>query len=227
MIYNDLVVPGKLVIRADPYITPSEDDVQLRLTYEGLLLGASRENPRAKHKHEIRKRFHKQLKRFWEVHPLLRSWAVKTHSTNEADHYKATAGFLAEQFARNGYNFVPLVLEAASLSCSISILMLRPDLPGSIIRSGDLDNRLKTLFDALRIPVSLEELGGYTTPDDSEVPFFCLLEDDKLITHASMETDTLLEPTGDKPNDNDCRLIIKVDLKPSHGLLDGLTQIYS
>jgi hypothetical protein len=35
-------------------------------------------------------------------------------------------------------------------------------------------------------------------PGDGEDPFFCLLEDDKQVSHISVETDTLLYPrTGD------------------------------
>lgn len=92
--------------------------------------------------------------------------------------------------------------------------MLRPDSPGQIINSGDLDNRLKTVFDALRIPQSKDELGGYDIPDKDEAPMFCLLEDDKLINHVSMETDTLLEPVSSPATENDVRLVIKADIQP-------------
>ena len=80
--------------------------------------------------------------------------------------------------------------------------------------SGDIDNRLKTIFDALRMPVSKEELGGYETPEADETPFYCLLTDDKLISRVSVETDTLLQPTSPQAGDNDARLIIAVKVKP-------------
>lgn len=122
--------------------------------------------------------------------------------------------YLSDKFNKYGYNFVPLVSEFFVLNCSISILLLRPDSPGKIIKSGDLDNRLKTVFDALRMPQSREELGGFEHPSDDESPMYCLLEDDRLVTHVSVETDTLLEPVSDAPNDNDTRLVIKVDISP-------------
>jgi hypothetical protein len=84
-----------------------------------------------------------------------------------------------------------LVIEELSLSCRLDILFLRSDRAGSLIKSGDIDNRLKTLFDALRMPESKAELGGYEKPIDDEDPFFVLLQDDKLITHISVETDVL------------------------------------
>jgi hypothetical protein len=54
----------------------------------------------------------------------------------------------------------------------------------------------------------------FTTPDPGEDPFFCLLEDDSLVTKASVETDTLLEPVTGDPND--VRLVIRVNLRPLH-----------
>jgi 1,2-phenylacetyl-CoA epoxidase catalytic subunit len=38
-----------------------------RLTYEGILLGASRQDTRARHKHEIRRKFHPQLRQLWQA----------------------------------------------------------------------------------------------------------------------------------------------------------------
>jgi hypothetical protein len=73
---------------------------------------------------------------------------------------------LAKQYERLGYNFVPLVTEQIRLFCGISVLFLRPSMPGDVMLSGDLDNRLKTLFDALRMPSCKEELRGYDEPTE-------------------------------------------------------------
>lgn len=195
--------------------------MEFRLTYEGPLLGASRNNTRAGHKHEIRRAFHHQLRRLWEVTPALRlkkaveplSGRVRSVDNVPFDewHY---ANWLGQQFARNGYNFVPLVTEELGLLCGISILFLRPDPPGMLVQSGDIDNRIKTLFDALRMPRSKEELGGYTAPSDGENPFFCLLEDDKLITRVLVETDTLLAQLSAAPSAHDARLVLTINIRP-------------
>jgi hypothetical protein len=121
--------------------------------------------------------------------------------------------YLANNFQRCGYRFVPLVRGDLSLITSIHILFLRPDVPGSLIRSGDIDNRLLTIFDALKMPESKDDLAG-ATPAPDEDPFFVLLQDDKLITNLSVETDMLLEPTGAEWDDNDSRLIITVKIRP-------------
>ena len=53
--------PERVVLKHDPDCE-TDDAMEFRLTYEGTLLGASKNNTRAKHKHEIRKIFHKQLR---------------------------------------------------------------------------------------------------------------------------------------------------------------------
>jgi hypothetical protein len=92
---------------------------------------------------------------------------------------------------------------------------LRRDAPGSAIEAGDIDNRIKTVIDGLRKPKSKEELRNNETPKPNEDPFFCLLQDDKLISHFAVETDTLLDEII--PGDEDkrkARLIITVEIRP-------------
>jgi len=114
-----------------------------------------------------------------------------------------------------GCNFVPLVTEDLELLCSIEILFLRFGDPGGVInRVRDLDNRLKTLFDSLTMPRSADRLGSFTTPDKDEDPFFCLLEDDSVITKVSVECDALLQPVSSPPNENDARVVITVKSRP-------------
>jgi hypothetical protein len=192
--------------------------MQFRLTYEGPLYGSSRTNHgRADHKHEIRKVFHKQLKRLWEITPMLANRVGHIEGVQ-----KPQSEVLATHFTRNGYRFVPLVVEPLALLCRLDILFLRPDPPGSLVKSGDIDNRLKTLFDALRMPEHLGELGGHTVPGEGEDPFYCLLQDDKLITYISVETDLLLEPIGAEPSIMDARLIINVTVRPASIIIANL-----
>jgi hypothetical protein len=54
------------IIRSDPDYPAEDATMRFHLTYEGLLYGSSTKSPRAKHKQEIRKVFHRQLKRLWE-----------------------------------------------------------------------------------------------------------------------------------------------------------------
>jgi hypothetical protein len=191
--------------------------MEFRLTYEGPLYAASNSgSKRAKHKHEIRRVFHKQLQKFWADHPFLRQAIVvdPQYGARDPTTRKLLKDELADKYERCGYSFVPLVTPDLSVSCRVDILCLRPERPGQILQSGDLDNRIKTLFDSLRLPENKEELGGYTVLQEDEKPFFCLLSDDRLINHVSLETDLLLSPTSDDADRNDVRLIIRVELRP-------------
>jgi hypothetical protein len=104
----------------------------------------------------------------------------------------------------------------------LEILFLRPDRPGGLVWAGDIDNRLKTLLDALRIPEATENYSK-RTPSAGEVPFFCLLEDDKLITKVSVETDRLLEAVnGQLIDPHDARILVNVTLRPYELFLGNL-----
>jgi hypothetical protein len=188
----------------DPEFDPEKCHMKFRMTYDGCL----QSDGTAQHKHALRREFHPQLKRLWEVDPNLKAFA---------DNGIPRLNMLADQYTRLGYRFVPLATSGMSLIAAIDILFLRPGEPGSVIPSGDIDNRLKTLFDALRMPDSKDELGGYLTPTADEDPFFVLLQNDKLISHIAVETDVLLQPTQSAKGDflpNHARLIITVTLRP-------------
>lgn len=90
-----------VVLRSDPDASFDENDMQFRLTYAGSLLGASRTSTRADHKQEIRKAFHKQLRKLWSV----------AHWLNGEEEIPSRS----ERFTRNGYHFVPLITEDLAL----------------------------------------------------------------------------------------------------------------
>lgn len=129
---------------------------------------------------------------------------------------------LPDRFRCGAFKLLPLVTEDLHLVCELDVLMLRPDAPGSLVKSGDIDGRLKTLFDALQIPgVDANQLGN-ATPSEDEEPFYCLLENDKLISQLKIQTDLLLEKVSEPAdprqpliNVNDVRLVITVRLRPA------------
>jgi hypothetical protein len=211
--------------------------MRFRLTYSGPLRPNQRDplgtqpDKLAEHKQDIRKVFHCQLKRLWETNKFLREHKLNPHSpvfkVSPAQSYFGIwakdsqkeipmVEAVALNYQQFGYRFVPLVREDVSLLCSLNILFLRRDIPGSVINVGDLDNRIKTLVDTLRRPMSIQELRGNEQPAAGEDPFFCLLEDDKLVTHLTIETDTLLDPPrGTAEDGREVKLVITVELKPN------------
>ncbi len=226
MITTPRAVASRFYLAFDPEYKPENCQMKFRLTYEGRLEA----NGSAQHKHEIRQALHPQLRHLWATDPNLQKWIfiVPPESKLPRAELPNTAkkiDILAQDFERCGYHFVPLATSQSSLIAAIDILFLRPDQPGGIIQSGDIDNRLKTLFDGLKMPASKEELGPYTTPRDDEEPFYVLLEDDRLLSHVSIETDVLLQPTPSANGIflvNDCRLIITVTLRPYHVNMQNL-----
>jgi hypothetical protein len=91
----------------------------------------------------------------------------------------------------------------------LQVFFLRPEAPGNLItQGGDIDNRLKTLFDALRMPRVVAELPTNDTPREGEDPFFCLLEDDALITEIDVKTDMLLDAAAKKSS---AELLIRIE----------------
>lgn len=199
---------GPIVLRNDPYNPVPEGALEFRLIYDGPLLGASRNDTRSTHKHDVRKALHSQLFDLWSKNNSLNSWEL----TNKQNVRGRACVVLADNFILNGIRFVPLSWDGLGLGCKLDILMLRPDQPGqTLMKSGDIDNRLKTLFDAMRIP----KVGECCPIEDTPDPCFCLLEDDSLVNHLSVTTDMLLGAT----DVNDVRLIITVTLWPIRSML--------
>ncbi len=129
-------LPERRILLADPDIDPEASVMQFRLTYAGPLLAVSGGNNRVNHKHEIRRAFHTQLRRYWEHHPFLREWrGHKKGSTFRYEDRGLMRDELADRFSRCGYRFTPLVIREWELSCSISVLFLRPGWPGEV-RAG-------------------------------------------------------------------------------------------
>jgi len=114
---------------------------------------------------------------------------------------------------------MPLINRPRRCECSVDVAILRREEPGAIIGSGgDLDNRLKTLFDALRIPQQPSELPDNCGTDD----LFCLLEDDSLITRVSVSADRLLEPPANGHEDTNVDLWIRVGVQSRLPMSGGL-----
>src|SRR5580700_10766268 len=157
--------------------------MEFRLVYQGPL-HADRgtdeaRQARRKHKHAIRRRFHEQLTELWNRDTRL-VVLKQNRLAHEPESYLEYAGKMHEAA---GIQWVPIVSDGVGAACSLDILFLRHEPKGGIIQSGDLDNRIKTLFDALRIPDKSEIPDEVSlSPENEPKPFFCLLSNDKLIT---------------------------------------------
>jgi hypothetical protein len=202
--------------------------MSFRLIYEGELLSSNSGDKKAvrKNKHAIRRQLHPQLKRLWEIEKELRWMARspvpgKAYGTDNPIAPDEGLQYLAKRHEIGGYGFIPLVgatldpNREPEIICSLDILFLRREPPGAIIQGGDIDNRIKTLFDGLQLPDSKEHVTEPPAPDES--PMYCLLKNDRLISEVRVSTDLLLRPPkGSGQHDvNDVVLIIEVEIKKS------------
>jgi hypothetical protein len=79
---------------------------------------------------------------------------------------------------------------------------------------GDIDNRVKTAIDALKMPAQQNQVPH--GPQKGEDPFFVLMDDDRTVTHLEVETDRLLLPREEWESDETrARLVISVEVRPT------------
>ena len=178
------------------------DEVNFRLTYDGPLKAASQSENRRVEKHAMRCVFSRQLREFC----LLRGEIFEKEYTNLSDdeHRKLV-------YRRGDFKCIALVRERLHLVCDLDILFLRRDRPGNLVcGGGDIDNRIKVLFDALRLPQDDNEVRNLPALNEFLV---CLTEDDSLITGFRVTSDRLLEPASSEREENNVRLIINVEVK--------------
>lgn len=203
------------IYRNDPPDYVREKLMEFHLVYSGdLLRSAGNSNRRTWEKHSIRRNLHTQLKTLWETHPALKYYGKKTVEIDENEvHLQPPKPFLehlAHRHEKSGMGFIPLMTEANGLVCALDVLLLRPEGPGSIMDSaGDIDNRIKTLIDALRVPSDETEIRRKVCDDPDPNPMYCLLQDDKLITSLRVKTDRLLFPEG--KGEHEAMLIIRIE----------------
>lgn len=228
---------GSLAARA-AQVFGSEMDFTLR--YFG---GLPAHKKCAPEKNAIRTKLHYQLRNLCEAQPLL-SGVLDSHiktarlvgRTMNVDHLRKSqrpgdapvlGPNLFFKVVIGKYHFIPLVTRPHELTCELEIRWGRRERAGSLVHDGgDLDNRLKNLLDALRMPHNDDEIKGLQKSfgDESMV---CLLEDDSLITKISIETYRIWEPMGllalaDGRKETDVQIDLHVTVKSSHPMWANL-----
>lgn len=183
--------------------------MEFRLIYEGILPG---QGARSEHKWAIRRALHPQLQRLWEQEPLRAAAAAWLA-------WPAPATGTSVVFERGPVLLAPLVTSRLNLHAEVDILLFRRQARGALISNeGDLDNRLKTLVDGLRAPRVAQEARLAAIGDEVPSPFYCLLEDDSLITRIGLESEQLLLPGSP----DEVFVVITVKVKKTVGTYDNL-----
>ncbi len=198
--------------------------MRFRLTYDGILHASGKGSSRLQEKWDIRNAIHPQLVELWAVDPTMTHareaatvprysgyfWTERTHLDEKPPPREYDPKKYKDLFAPvvvGGHEFMPLIRDSVGLACSLDIVFMRKGAIGSLVsQDGDLDNRIKTLFDGLRMPLP-SEMGNH---HPGEEPFHCLLQDDALITGFKVDTDRLLtKPVG---NILEVRFVIAVSI---------------
>jgi len=206
--------------------------MRFKLIYEGGLrprqsdATSSRPDPLADHVQSIRRTIHPQLKELWKTNAFLSTcktdldwakdknfWSVIGSWEDGPSNTTFLSEAVAEKHSSFGYKFVPLVRTDWKLECELDIVLLRRE-HFTAVKDGDLDNRVKTLIDGLRMPKFKNELGNTTVPGKDEDPFFVLLEDDTLITNLKVNVDQLLLPKHPEKPRKDVYVLIDVTIRP-------------
>jgi hypothetical protein len=186
--------------------------MEFTLIYEGPL----RSNGNREHKHEIREYLKPQLGLLWTLDPLSSIYqdaiGIKLHASSEE--CEEWPGFSMPdcRIERGGTHFLPVVSTALGLNAEIDITWFRREEPGRVLQTGDIDNRLKTLFDGLQIPPHVNQFPESGICGTAESPFFCLLEDDALISKLTVNTNRQLRHV----NSDEVLLIIQVKTRTNN-----------
>lgn len=195
--------------------------MKLALTYRGEL----RAKGSPQRKWDIRKQIAPQLAEFWRLSPSLghllemRYLPNGGYSKKTERHHSSPSKIvttpneyefidLCAPIGKGSRTFLPLVRDSLAVQCGLKILFMRQEEPGRIYQGGDMDNRLKTLLDALSVP-TLEQV----IQDDEPDPVHCLLEDDRLVTRLDVDTQRLLSAPG--ASKHEVNLVIEVDIRVS------------
>jgi len=195
--------------------------MKFKLIYYGeLLINPKR---RTHHLHDIRSVLSPQLKRLTEISPY----------TEIRDKLNARGKGMREV---GGVKFFPIITPELDLLAEIDVQIMHPEILDT--PHADIDNRMKTLLDALKRPQNENEVAEATADavrGKKDNIIYTLLDDDHLVTRLTINTSHLLaEPCGGLLRakkkksgafDHRLLLIISVNIRASRGTIDNLCVI--
>ena len=159
--------------------------MQLFLQYSGLLKSGNAKKASG-HKHNVRLEFHPQLKN------LLQS----SYFSNWERYI--SSGTVPTSIVGN-ISFVPVISQKLHAHASLEITIVRAG-ASSVIT--DIDNRLKTLFDALTVPQELPR----NIRNGAAERVYCLFENDNLITGFNVKAEKSFHPSFGLEKDVDVHI---------------------
>jgi len=179
--------------------------MKFTLVFQGRL-PASGNKSKTKDVAEIRAKLSPQMETLWNTHKALEEMRGAAHVRDPADPLNFIPLFGALQVGESTYT--PLVRSSLHLACDLNILFLRQEDPGSLIsQGGDIDGRIKTLLDALRMPSADEDRAAGVVGMNQHV----VMENDALVTSLKVDTERLLFPQT--THQHEVHLVIEVGIR--------------
>lgn len=196
------------------------------LVYRGPLSASqAKGSTKRSERKQIREQITPQLEKLWAVKPALKQLKMSAYvpkrsglsipSANSpfddgTSFHKTNSNYvnLLEPIERGGHLFQPLVRKSLDLTCKIDVLFLRQEQPGNLIKkAGDLDNRIKTLLDAMEVPSPDTTKYDGDELEEGEINYR-LFESDSLVRGINIDSERLLLPETIFPNE--VHLVIEV-----------------
>ena len=133
--------------------------MELTLRYKGPLPAVGTDR-RVREKHQIRQELSGQLAAYWEQSRRLKTLFADVKNLqiakSSSDQFVVDRPLIDEtkfwwRWPLCVYDFVPLVTQILKAHVELKMRLYRKN-QGILFEGGDLDNRLKTFFDALQVP---------------------------------------------------------------------------
>lgn len=189
----------------------------ITLFYRGELKSAQAKSTARKAIGPIRAQFHEQLKHFPDANINMGGLLVPELASmpNEP---RVVRRYMSSQekapMSVGMQSFMPLFISCPMgnfPSLAIDVTMLTPATPHRIYsQEGDIDNRIKLLLDALRVPTE-SELNAETWPITDGETCWTLMEDDGFVRDLSVKQERIV---GD-PSSKDVLAIIRSRVIPA------------
>lgn len=152
--------------------------MELCLHYYGKL--KSQDNSAGKHR--IRQQLHAQVQSICKSEQFANMFDADIKGTRSSAEQQMYVDF-------SGKRYWYLIAAHLATVVDLKITLLLPHDERRIVQNGgDIDNRIKTLFDALRTPSVASEIPTNDDFNYAENGMFCLLQDDRLINRISVQT---------------------------------------
>lgn len=180
--------------------------MQFTLVYQGDLPPTAR----AAEKHRIRLEISPQMERLWKNPPFsdLSQYIDPCHPE--------PTSYIGKKIGP--VHYIPCISKALHMRAELHVRLLSSSKPGSLLQAGDIDNRLKTLLDALSIPDDQQAKPGENMDEGEQI--FCLLENDELVTRIDITNDRLLTVENHSKH---CLAVIEVHPVASRVTMDNMS----